>query len=190
MWSNRVFILSSLWFSLSFTFNCLHKHEKQCRQNFAVVIFIYYGPMMANVECCCKFRGLLHGKYHYIYIYIIYIYIYIYIYIFLVNQLISLKNTAQFHWCHALSQRNVAFYATTTWSRSSHWRCSAKNGVLKKNFKFHRKTCVLNLCKACNFITKQLQHKCFCVKFVTFLRTPILEKICKWLLLWGICFTK
>ena len=93
MWSNRVFILSSLWFSLSFTFNCLHKHEKQCRQNFAVVIFIYYGPMTANVECCCKFRGLLHGKYHYIYIYIIYIYIYI----FLVNQLISLKNTAQFH---------------------------------------------------------------------------------------------
>ena len=38
---------------------CLCKHEKQCRQNFAVVIFIYDGSMTAKTECCHKFRELL-----------------------------------------------------------------------------------------------------------------------------------
>ena len=37
---------------------CLRKHEKQCRQNFAVVIFIYGGSMTAKAECRHKFRGL------------------------------------------------------------------------------------------------------------------------------------
>ena len=55
---NWVFILSLLWSSLSFAFYCLHKHEKQCWQNFALVIFIYGGSMMANAECRRKFRGL------------------------------------------------------------------------------------------------------------------------------------
>ena len=55
---NWVFISSLLWFSLSLTFYCLHKHEKQCRQNFAVAIFIYGSSMTANAECHCKFRGL------------------------------------------------------------------------------------------------------------------------------------
>ena len=54
-----VFILSLLWFSLSFTFYFLDKHEKQCHKNFAVVIFIYGGSMTANAECCHKFRGLV-----------------------------------------------------------------------------------------------------------------------------------
>ena len=53
-----VFILSLLWFSLSFTVYCLHNHEKQCRQNFVVVIFIYGGSMTANAKCRRKFRGL------------------------------------------------------------------------------------------------------------------------------------
>ena len=35
---NWSFILLLLWFSLSFIFYCSRKHEKQCRQNFAVVI--------------------------------------------------------------------------------------------------------------------------------------------------------
>ena len=55
---NWVFILWLLWFSLSFTFYCLHKHEKQCRQNVAVVIFTFVSSMTANAECRRKFRGL------------------------------------------------------------------------------------------------------------------------------------
>ena len=45
-------------FSLFFTFYRLRKHEKQCRQNFTVRIFIYGGSMTAKAECRHKFRGL------------------------------------------------------------------------------------------------------------------------------------
>ena len=41
-----------------------------------------------------------------------------------------------------------------------------------------------SLRRACNFIKKRLEHKCFPVKFAKFLRTPILRKICKRLLLY------
>ena len=54
----------------------------------------------------------------------------------------------------------------------------------------HRKTSVLeSFCskygelKACNFIKKRLQHRCFPVKFAKFLRTPFLQNIsggCSW----------
>ena len=37
--------------------------------------------------------------------------------------------------------------------------------------------------KACNFIKKRLQHRCFPVKFAKFLRTPILKNFCERLLL-------
>ena len=37
--------------------------------------------------------------------------------------------------------------------------------------------------KACNFVKKRLQHRCFPVKFSKFLRTPILKNICEQLLL-------
>ena len=37
--------------------------------------------------------------------------------------------------------------------------------------------------KACNFIKKRLQQKCFPVNIAKFLRTPILKNICEWLLL-------
>ena len=134
---------------------------------------------MSAKFCCRKFRGLLHGEYHYIYIYIIYILIYIYIYIFLVNQLISLKNTAQFHVVSCPISEKCGFLCNNNLVKKQPLEVFCKNDVLKKNFEFHRKTCVLDLCKACNFIKKQLQHECFCVKFVTFLRTPILEKIWK-----------
>ena len=33
--------------------------------------------------------------------------------------------------------------------------------------------------KACSFIKKRLQHRCFPVNFAKFLRTPILKNICK-----------
>ena len=56
--------------------------------------------------------------------------------------------------------------------------------------KFHRKTPVLESLfnritglKGCKFIKKRLQHRCFPVKFKTFLRAPILKNICKRLLL-------
>ena len=37
--------------------------------------------------------------------------------------------------------------------------------------------------KACNFIKKKLQHRCFPVKFTNFLRIPILKNNCERLLL-------
>ena len=44
--------------------------------------------------------------------------------------------------------------------------------------------------KACNFIKKRLQHRCFQVNIAKFLRTPIFKNICKRLLLyfmWNHC---
>ena len=38
--------------------------------------------------------------------------------------------------------------------------------------------------QACNFTKKRLQHRCFPVNIVKFLRTPILKNICEWLLLY------
>ena len=38
--------------------------------------------------------------------------------------------------------------------------------------------------RACNFIKKKLQHKCFPVKFTKVLRAPILKNICEGLLLY------
>ena len=121
----------------------------------------------------------------YIYItYILYI-IYIYIYIYILGQSVNQpkKHCSIPHgvmlclreMCLPMQQQLGQEAATRVFCKK--WFC-----------KFHRKTCVLNL--SCNFIKKQLQHRCFCVKFVTFLRIPILEKICKWLLLWGVCFAK
>ena len=40
--------------------------------------------------------------------------------------------------------------------------------------------------KACNFIKKRLQHRCFPVKFKKFSKTFILKKICERLLLYGL----
>ena len=59
---NWVFILSLVWLSFSFTFYCLHKHKKQCQQNFAIMIFIYGSSMAAKAECHLKFRGLLQAE--------------------------------------------------------------------------------------------------------------------------------
>ena len=43
---------------------------------------------------------------------------------------------------------------------------------------------LFNKVAGCNFIKKRLQRRCFPVKFVEFLRTPILEDICKRLVLY------
>ena len=42
--------------------------------------------------------------------------------------------------------------------------------------------------KACNFIKKRLQHRCFSVNTVKFFRAPILKNICKRLLLYWIIY--
>ena len=52
--------------------------------------------------------------------------------------------------------------------RSSNWRCSLKEDVLKK------------------FIKKRFQNRCFLVKLPKFLRTSIFKNICERLLLQGI----
>ena len=76
----------------------------------------------------------------------LYLYLYIYMYIY-VNQLISLKNTTQFH---MMSQRNASFYLATTESRCSHRWYSVKKGVLK------------------NFIGKHLCWSLFLIKLQAF----------------------
>ena len=55
--------------------------------------------------------------------------------------------------------------------RSRYQRCSVKTCALKNLANFTGKH------YACNFIKKRLQHRCFPVKFVKFIRTPILKNI-------------
>ena len=70
-------------------------------------------------------------------------------------------------------------------NRSSHLRCSMKKLFLKF-CNIYRKTPVLESLfdevaglKTCNFIKKRLQHRCFSVNILKFLRTPILKNICQ-----------
>ena len=65
--------------------------------------------------------------------------------------------------------------------------------LLLKYRNIHRKTPVLEslfnevaVLKACNFIMKRLQYRCFSVKNAKFLRTPILKNIFERLLLYFI----
>ena len=73
--------------------------------------------------------------------------------------------------------------------KSSHWRCSIKKCVLKNLANFTRKHLCFSLFnevaanQVCNFIKIRLQHRCFLVKFVKFLRTLILKNICQQMLL-------
>ena len=66
---------------------------------------------------------------------------------------------------------------------------SVKKVFLKVLQYSQKNTCVESLfnnvasLKTCNFIKKRLQHKCFPVNSATFLRTPILKKICELVLL-------
>ena len=67
--------------------------------------------------------------------------------------------------------------------KSSHQRSSVKEGVFKNVANFTGKHLCWSLLQACKFIKKRLQHRCFPVKYVKFLRTSILKSICKRLLL-------
>ena len=60
--------------------------------------------------------------------------------------------------------------------RSSHKRCSIKKTVPKTS-QYPQE-------KACNFIKKRLQHRCFPVNIAKFSWAPILKNICEWLLLY------
>ena len=87
------------------------------------------------------------------------------------------------------SLEKVSFFAHCRKYRSSHWRCFWKKAVLKNFVNFTGKhLCWSHLSvtwgsKACNFIKKRLQHRCFPVKFAKLLRTLILKNICKRFLL-------
>ena len=71
--------------------------------------------------------------------------------------------------------------------RSSHQKFSVKTDVLKNFANFTGKHMCQSLfivsLKACNFIKKKLQHKCFPIIIANLLRAPILKNICKQLLL-------
>ena len=61
------------------------------------------------------------------------------------------------------------------------YRSSSKSVFLKIS-----QISVENICvglKACNYIKKRLQHRCFPVKFPKFLRTPFFTEQLRWLLL-------
>ena len=118
-------------------------------------------------------------------------YICIYVYIYVVNHP---KSTAKFL---VMSERNASSYAATTGSRSSPRRCSVKLGAPENLTNLTGKHLCWSLLfnkvaglQVCNFIKKRLQHNCFPVKFVKFLRTHILKNICKRLLLSVVCFAK
>ena len=66
--------------------------------------------------------------------------------------------------------------------RTSYWRCSVKKGDLKYFANFTGKHLCLSLFSIM-LIKKRLQRGCFPVKFVNFLRAPVLKNICKRLLL-------
>ena len=74
-------------------------------------------------------------------------------------------------------------------------RCSVKTGVLKNFicFTFHLLKSLFNkvaVPQLCNFIIKRLKHRCFAVKLVKFLRTPILKNDCERLFLFWKLQTK
>ena len=60
-------------------------------------------------------------------------------------------------------------------------RCSVKKMLLKPTQNSQENTCtgVSEGLKACNFIKKRFQYRCFLVNFAKFLRTPLLKNICE-----------
>ena len=70
-------------------------------------------------------------------------------------------------------------------NRNSHWMCSVKKSVLENSQISPMLESLSNKVAGIRPATllKRLQHRCFSVKFVKFLRTPILKKIRERLLL-------
>ena len=90
-----------------------------------------------------------------------------------------------FEWFHPLllldqqngyKTREYPKVSTSSLARSSHRSCSVKKGILKNCANFTGLYWSATV-KAFNFIKQRLQHRCFPVKFVKFLRTAILKNI-------------
>ena len=66
-------------------------------------------------------------------------------------------------------------------------RCSVKTVLLEISQNYQENTCArasfLIKLQVCNFIKKRLWHRCFPVNFAKFLRSPLLTKHLRWLLL-------
>ena len=80
--------------------------------------------------------------------------------------------------CYYMSRKRfrVNLQSIVTWIKSSHRRCFIKKAVLK-NF------AILPGKHLCWSLCWRLQHRCFPVNIVKFLRTPVLKNICERLLL-------
>ena len=75
--------------------------------------------------------------------------------------------------------------------RSSHQRCSVKQGVLKNFANFTEKYLCWSLSlRPATLLKKRLQHRCFPMKFAKILRTPVLKNICERLPLQNFYLTK
>ena len=75
-------------------------------------------------------------------------------------------------------------HCTLCRSSHSHCRCSSKYVFLKISQYSQENTCVgvsLFRHKACIFIKKRLQHRCFCINFAKFLRAAVFRKHLWWL---------
>ena len=67
-------------------------------------------------------------------------------------------------------------------SRSNHWRCSVKKGVLKSFANFTGKhlcfSLFFNKVASLKALKDSKQHRCFPGKFAKFVKTPILKNSC------------
>ena len=92
-------------------------------------------------------------------------------------------------------RKNTNFYETCTWflrnlsmpknvqkTEALVRRCSLKKVFLEISQNSQEFSFLIKL-QACNFIKKELLHRCFSANFVKFLRTPILTEQLWWLLL-------
>ena len=89
------------------------------------------------------------------------------------------------HFIKAISLCKNKKYKNSILCWSSQQGCFVKEDVFKTFANLTRKhlCCSLAGLKACNFIKKRIQHRCFPVKLMKFLITLILKNICKGLLL-------
>ena len=67
--------------------------------------------------------------------------------------------------------------------RTSHQRCSVKRAVLQ-NLQYSPENTCVGVSLYCSFIKNRLQHRCFPVNIVNFLRILILKNICDRMLLY------
>ena len=105
-----------------------------------------------------------------------------------------LKETYLLHFHRAtdqnLQETDERHDLINTMLRDSHQKVSHEKIFPWKFWNIHRKTPMLKslfnkvtVLRACDFIKKSLQHRCFPVIIAKFMRTPIPKNICEWLVL-------